>query len=204
MKTKNIYIVITLTILTGIIFNGCISPNPPSQETYDKPVTDAPDLESLIDEDYSPQLSDIQKTWTGEYKGWDDKQDLLTKIRRMLSLNSDMTYYNRIQGVIVKSDRKDFVDFELEKGKYEYDVDTRQITFYVEYDSIIDFNTQKLKRYNGKRNADHEISEYKEFVTFSKARNNNRCWITKDYNLKSFDNKTNYTTYALIAKEDSI
>lgn len=63
------------------------------------PKTNDTEVEKYIDASYSPSLSEIQNTWTGEYEGWDNNQEKNTKIKRMVVLAPNNTYTNTIQGV---------------------------------------------------------------------------------------------------------
>ncbi len=66
----------------------------------------------VVDSNYVASLAEIQNVWAGEYEGWDDNQQKVTKIRRQLTLLPNATYTNIIQGVLIESGKTDYVDFE--------------------------------------------------------------------------------------------
>lgn len=150
-----------------------------------------------IDESFNASLSFLQASWKGEYSGYDENQKANTNIRRRLELYSDGTYKNVIQGILVnKSNNKaDYVDFEIEKGTYQYN-GSNTITFNVLVDSLINYQTEELEFFSKKHsysgsNTDtsKDVSSYTEGVQFQK-KNSIHQWVTKDVylsNLKGSD-----------------
>ena len=136
-----------------------------------------------VDKSFVPSLSYIQKRWAGEYEGWDDVQKANTKIVRMLTLNSG-TYENIIQGEIV-SKGKSMSKFESERGTYTYNASTGIITYKVEADSVLVYDTQKFNVYSAKHYYDHTKPTYTEKAQFSVLTNGKRNWVTKDTYLQS-------------------
>ena len=163
-----------------------------------EPVMYGPPVSTMsVDFNYVATLAEIQKTWAGEYEGWDDVQQKNTKIRRLLILNPNNTYTNIIQGVLIESGKSDYVDFEHEKGRYSYNSRTKTITYTVESDSVLDYGKQKFDGYSGKKYYDHTDGNYNENVQFSYSTNGARKWITRDTYLQSLTDKTISIAFAM-------
>lgn len=165
--------------------------------TPETPTTTDLSIEETIDQSYSATLSEIQKSWAGQYEGWDDVQERNTKIKRLLTLNSNNTYVNVIQGVIIDSGKSDFVDFEHERGRYSYNARTNTITYTVESDSVLDYRNQKMDGYSGKKYYNHTEGNYTEKVQFSTLTNGTRKWITRDTYLQSLTDKSINIAFAM-------
>ena len=156
-----------------------------------EPVMYGPPVSTMsVDFNYVATLAEIQKTWAGEYEGWDDVQQKNTKIRRLLTLYPNYTYTNVIQGVLIESGKSDYVDFEHEKGLYSYNSRTKTITYTVVSDSVLDYGKQKFDGYSGKKYYDHIDARYTEEVVFSVEHDRMRSWITKDSYLQSLTTGT--------------
>lgn len=194
-------------LLPCVMFTACGDDGGGGEEDIEepvKPVTNNVDAEKYIDDTYTPSLSDIQKEWAGEYEGYDTNQESNTKIRRMLNLYSNNTYTNIVQGVLVKSGKSEYVNFELERGTYVYNERRKTITYTVQSDSILDYGTQKFDVYKGKKYYDHTDGNYSEKVDFSTMSNNQRSWITHDTYLQSLTNKTINIAFAMVKKADNV
>ena len=137
-----------------------------------------------IDEDYIPTKSDIQKTWAGKYEGNDAKQEAKTMIKRKLTLNANGTYTNIIEGILVKSNEEIYTPFEKEKGTYQYN--NGVITYTVQYDSLIDYQTlhyigyTKKHYYSADGKNSNDKANYTENAMFSVLKKGQRKWISKD------------------------
>lgn len=150
-----------------------------------------------IDESFKATSSFLQASWKGEYSGYDENQKANTNIRRHLELNSDGTYKNTIQGILVnKSNNKaDYVNFEIEKGTYRYN-GSNTVTYNVQVDSLINYQTEELEYFSKKHSysgsstdTSKDVSSYTEGVQFQK-KDNSHQWVTKDVylsNLKGSD-----------------
>ncbi len=150
-----------------------------------------------IDESFKATASFLQASWQGEYSGYDENQKANTNIRRLLQLNSDGTYKNTIQGILVnKSNNKsDYVNFEIEKGTYTYN-GSDKITYKVEVDSLINYQTEELEYFSKKHSysgsssdTSKDVSSYSEGVQFQTTSGDHQ-WVTKDVylsNLKGND-----------------
>ena len=198
MKVK--YLLMAAMVLPCAMFTAC-GDDDGGEEDIDnpvKPVTDNVDAEKYIDSSYSPTVEEIQKSWTGEYEGWDEHQAKNTKIKRLLTLNANKSYTNIIQGVLVGSGKDEYVDFEHEQGTYVYNQRTQTITYTVSTDSVLDYGQQKFDGYNGKKYYDHTDGNYSEKVSFSYEENKQRSWISHDMYLQSLTDKTINIAFAMV------
>lgn len=161
----------------------------PGKENVEKDVYDPKtwndSTEFDVDASFVPAESYMQKTWIGEYEGWDDVQQKNTKIKRKLTLYGNKKYTNVIQGVLVESGKTDYVDFERESGTYTYNSRTGVITYSVTSDSIIHYKDQQFIGYSMKKYYDHQSGTYTENAKFTKLVNGKRSWVTKDMYLQS-------------------
>lgn len=189
-------------LLPCVMFTACGEGGGDEGNIEEPPITNEVDAEKYTDTSYAPKLSDIQKTWTGEYKGYDTNQESNTNIKRLLSLYANKTYTNIIQGVLVKSGKSEYVNFELERGTYVYNERQKTITYTVQSDSILDYGTQKFDVYHGKKYYDHTEGNYSEKVAFSTPVDNQRSWITHDTYLQSLTDKTINIAFAMVQKKD--
>ena len=149
----------------------------------------------VADSNYVASLSELQKVWDGEYEGWDDNQQKVTKIRRQLTLMSNETYTNIIQGVMIESGKLKHIEFEHEEGIYYYNTRTKTITYTVSTDSVLDYSNQKMVGYKGKKYYDHTGGNYTEKVLFSVEHDGICSWITTDAYLYSLINKNQNVIY---------
>ena len=164
------------------------------------------EAEKYIDANYQPTLSQIQETWAGEYEGWDANQANNghvgnTKIKRLLTLNPNLTYENIIQGVILEG-KDGYVDFEVEVGTYTYNARTKTITYSVQTDKVLDYGKQKFDTYYGKKFYDHTDGTYTEKVNFSTEKDGQRCWISHDTYLQSLTDKTINIAFMMVINAD--
>ena len=143
-----------------------------------------------IDKSFSPSLSYLQKSWSGEYEGWDAVQEANTTIRRMLVLYPNGNYTNVIAGKLVKSGKDSFFKFESEAGTYTYDSSNRTVRYTCRYDSVLNYQDQSYTVYQKKHYYDHQEASYTEKADFSALLSNNkRRWITQDTYLQSLTDR---------------
>ena len=146
-----------------------------------------------IDETYVPSASVIRNTWVGEYEGFDAKQEAKTTIFRTLTLNPNGTYTNEIKGLLVKDGKDEKTVFEKEKGTYEYINGT--IHYTVQYDSLLNYQTQQFIGYNKKHyysadgNNTSDKANYTEKAMFSVQKEGKRQWVSKDTYLQQLTDK---------------
>lgn len=185
------------SLLWGLEF-GLMGCTEQGDEYGPEPVMYGPDplpTNLLADSGYIVNLSAIQKVWAGEYEGWDNNQQKVTRIRRQLTLMPNDTYTNIIQGVMKESGKSEYIDFEYEEGVYYYNTQSGTITYTVSADSVLDYRTQKMDGYKGKKYYDHIDGNYTEKVLFSVEHDGIRSWITTDTYLYSLTNKNQNVVY---------
>ena len=141
----------------------------------------------VIDEAFTPTLTELLGVWNGEYEGWDVLQQVTTKIKRELTLYPNGTYTNNLQGAM--GTRTEFVDFEREAGTYSYDSQTQMVTYTALTDSLINFRTHQL--------TSSTKDAYQEKAQFSFVIDGQRRWYLQDDDLVSADDKTTPVTYYL-------
>ena len=175
-------------VLPCAMFTACEDdpdPKPDVEDPYSAPITNETTVRQNIDDSYVASPTEIQKAWEGSYTGYDTNQETNTNIKRLLVLKSNKQYENVIQGVLVKSGKSEFVNFELERGTYSYNANSGVITYTVSSDSILNYGDQSFTRYNGKKYYSHTDGTYTETVKFSKVKDGQRSWITQDTYLQS-------------------
>ena len=186
--TKHLFLAATL--LFPFLLSSCIK---------DEKNTDLnPNVDKFeIDESFKASASFLQASWQGEYSGYDENQKANTNIRRHLELNSNGTYRNTIQGILVNktNNKSDYVNFEIEKGTYKYN-GTDKITYNVTVDSLINYQTEELQYFSKKHSysgsssdTSKDVTSYSEGVQFQTSKGDYQ-WVTKDVylsNLKGND-----------------
>lgn len=188
MKKK--FYLLSLLIMSAIVCASCIGD--------DDEVELNPNVDKFeVDESFKASASYLQASWQGEYSGYDENQKANTNIRRLLVLNSDGTYENTVQGILVNktSNKAQYTDFEKEYGTYYYN-GSNTITFNVSVDSLINYQTEKLEYFSKKHSysgsstdTSKDVSTYTEGVQFQTSQGDHQ-WITKDVylsNLKGRD-----------------
>lgn len=135
-----------------------------------------------IDESFIPPITYLVGIWNGEYEGWDATQQVMTKIKRELTLYPDGRYTNIIGGQIPYVGRDTFLKFEAEGGTWTYQDGT--VTYICQYDSILNFRDQSYTVYTKKHYYDHEADSYNELARFTYEHDGLRGWVTQDNNLQ--------------------
>ncbi len=186
------YLLSTLLWMLGFGMMGCT-------EQGDEYGTEPPIPENLsIDQSFRATLSYLHGEWAAEYEGWDNVQKRSVTIRRKLQLAEDGTYQNLIGGHLPNmKDEQEFVLLESEGGTYTYLPSSRTITYTCKYDSVLQFETQKLVCYGRKHYWDHEEDTYTEKVQFTEKRNGKREWVTYDPFLVPQDDKDAVLEYRM-------
>lgn len=146
--------------------------------TFESDGNDGP----VIDDSFIPSITDLQGVWNGEYEGWDVTQQVMTKIKRELTLYPDGRYTNIIGGQIPYVGRDSFIKFEAEGGTWSYQDGT--VTYMCQYDSILSFHDQSYIVYTKKHYYDHEAASYTEQARFTYEHDGLRDWVTQDNNLQ--------------------
>lgn len=206
------YLWMAAFVLPFMMFTACgsdgeegeiIDPDKKTDPTTAAIVNDTQAL-SYVDESYRPAVEEIQgKDWVGEYTGWDENQQANTNIRRLLKLKANGTYTNVIQGKLIGSGKEDrWADFEHEAGTYSYNASSKTVTYIVRTDSVLHWETQKMKGYTKKKYFDREEGSYTETARFSTLKDGSRSWITQDMYLQSLTDKTINIYFMMIVNVD--
>lgn len=205
MKIKSYLISALICMPILMISTGCpdgdVKPDESGREEYDHDeygaILENIDILVTIDSDFKPSASYLQKTWHGEYEGWDEIQKKNTTISRELKLNPNGTYTNIIAGKMVDTGKDKFFKFESEGGTYTYNPSNGKVTYTVDYDSVLDYRTQSYDVYNKKKYYSKEEKSYTEQADFSDSYKGTRRWITRDMYLQSLTNKTINIAFAM-------
>lgn len=201
MKKQFYYLSLQL-LFVGALFFSC------SDEDSSSEAQDNTDEETVfqVDKNYIPSTSTLQKTWYGQYNGWDDVQKKNTTIGRTLVINPNGTYTNTIHGRLDSS--QDLIVFETEKGTYSYNSSDGILTYTVQYDSLINYQTLQKTGYvkkhyysaNGNNSADKAI--YTEKAQFTVIKDGSRQWVAKDTYLQQLTAETLELYFLMENKKD--
>ena len=198
MFKHKFFIALFAVLLSSTLFTSCLS-----KEDEPKTIDNPDNIE--IDTDYKASLTEMQGSWQGEYSGYDANQKANTNIRRKLTLKSNGTYENRIQGILVKQkDKNEYTTFEVETGTFQYNGKDK-ITFYVKGDSLINYKTETLEyftkkhAYSGSDDNSKDVSVYSEGVRFQ-TKDSKHYWVTKDVYLSNLKGE-DLELYFLMNKE---
>lgn len=126
--------------------------------------------------------------WLGSYKGYDARQDTVCWIKRRVEFKGNNEYESIVWGYfgIVDDGDEEYALFERETGTFEYNEVTGIVTYYVTCDSVINYSTQRLDSFPGKKVEGVGVfMDYQEHVYFSVSKDGQRRWIRKDDNLYS-------------------
>ena len=188
---KRSVFLLPLMAMASLVFTSCIKDDDDEVKLNDN----VDQFE--IDESFKASSSYLQASWQGEYSGYDENQKANTNIRRLLVLNSDGTYVNTIQGILVNktNNKTQYTDFEKEYGTYRYN-GSNTITYNVRVDSLINYQTEELEYFSKKHSysgsstdTSKDVSSYTEGVQFQTTSGDHQ-WVTKDVylsNLKGSD-----------------
>lgn len=197
MRTTGILLYTLCCLLAAsCIKNGDDEPLPPNPE----PVIETDTTIVYRDTTFMATVTYLQGEWMSEYMGFDPMQNTNTAIRRLLVFRIDGSYDSHIQGIndIQVEDEVAYREFEHEHGTYTFDADIQQMTYTVEYDSLLNFFTDKLEHNEGKVQQGGGIQkEYKEDIYFSREKEGKRDWIRVDDNLRAPDDHSARLVYIM-------
>lgn len=178
------YVCIVPFMAISVIFS-CIG-NDDTTETFPENTLQNDTLSNVVDSDFIALKSYLIGEWLGEYSGFDARQDTMCRIKRKVDFLENNEYESIVQGCfgITEGGDEEYDLFEHEAGVYEYNEGTGVITYHVAYDSVINFVTQRLDSFPGKKIEGEGIfTEYQERIYFSANKDGLRRWIRKDDNL---------------------
>lgn len=155
-----------------------------------------------IDSSFSPTLEYLQKVWSGSYDGIEPNSRMILSISRSLTLNTDLTYINKVTGHINQDSEE--VLFRYETGSYQYNQDTRTLTYTVRTDSTLDISTYLQGaglKYAVNRYADTNAKTTTEIAQFTSAANDaGRQWVLFDPQLMSPVDQRQKAVYVMQGK----
>lgn len=186
-----INIVICILISANIV--SCIKDAEETEPIIPIP-SDTVSLDSSLivaDSCFIASASFLEGEWMAEYVGYDIMQGVNSAIRRVMRFYADGSYDSHVQGIngYDPENMVDFKEFEHEHGLYIFNEEQQLMSYYVEYDSLLNFQTDLLEFHNGKvMPGGRTVTEYNEFIVFSFEKEGRRDWIRVDENLMSIDN----------------
>lgn len=168
---------------------------------------DKPELDIVQQDQITVNVSDLLKTWVGEYEGWDSLMNAKFQIFRQLTLNPNGTYTNVLGAVIdLPNASKEPAPIEKEAGVYEilYNDSTNfvMLNYIVSYDSIVDFGTQTFIGYDHKHyytsdGEEHSDSVYQQTFKIIRGEKGTFQLEATDSLMFSLDGKGNPIVYLL-------
>lgn len=208
-KSKNYpFVMLCINILLCVLFSSltesCIKdaddeePGHPSKE--DTVIINVDSTQVVADSTFKATLSYLTKEWMSEYVGYDPMQNANSAIRRLVYFSPDGTYDSHVQGVngLQQDSLVSYKEFEHEHGLYSFDMDKQIMTYQVEYDSLLNFFTDKLEYNAGKVIQGVGVqTEYIEAIRFSFEKDGKRDWIRIDDNLRSIDDHSAKLIYIM-------
>lgn len=204
MKKCKIIPFMLLCIFSSLNTASCIkdADNEESEQPQ-KPDTVVVDVDStkvVADSTFKATSPFFIGEWLAEYVGYDPMQDGNSAIRRLISFSSDGFYDSHVQGSngIQQDNTAVYREFEHEHGTYSFDVEKQLMTYRVEYDSLLNFFTDKLEFNAGKVVQGIGVQkEYNEAIRFSMEKEGKRDWIRVDDNLRSTEDHSNKLVYIM-------
>ncbi len=154
----------------------------------------------VVDSTFATTKDFLTGNWMAQYTGFDPMQGANSAIRRHVSFSADGSYDSHVQGVngIQQDSSVVYREFEHEHGTYSFDVDKQLMTYHVEYDSILNFFTDRLEYNAGKVVQGVGImKEYDEEIRFSLEKEGKRDWIRIDDNLRQTANHSSKVIYIM-------
>ena len=158
-----------------------------------------------VDQSFIPSLEYLQKSWSGEYDGYEPNSRMILSIKRSLVLNPDLSYTNLVTGQI-KNESEEVI-LKLETGTYQYDSGTQFVSYSIETDSILDINiflqgndsSYLVNHYK----QDGKEKLVKEKAQFTAAANDaDRQWVLFDQQLMSPIDMRQKAVYVMTGKEN--
>lgn len=174
-------------------------PTPPE----DTPVATDPTAVQ-IDSAFVAKTEYMVGEWMAQYVGYDPQQsmasgsDVVSSIRRLVFFSPDGFYESHVQGIVNTENTVTlYKEFEHEYGTFAFDEERQMMTYTVEYDSLLNFNTDQMEYHNGKVKGSVTIPQYGERIWFSSENDGLRDWIREDDNLMSVEEHTARLIYSM-------
>lgn len=196
---KTIISAYVLTLILSLLMpSSCIRysddeiPEPPSSVSSDTTQID-------VDSVYLVSVEYMYGEWRSQYVGFDLRQMKASAIRRLVFFSEDGFYDSHVQGILSVNDSiTTYKEFEHEHGAYFFDDAKHTMKYSLEYDSLLNFATDKLEYFPGKiLPGIGQVKDYEELIWFSKEKDGKRDWIRIDENLVTEDNHTARVIYVM-------
>lgn len=197
---------LVMLAVSNFLAVSCISdaddnehPTPPEETLV---ATDSAAVQ--IDSAFIASAEYMAGEWMSQYVGYDPQQskasgsDVVSSIRRLVFFSPDGFYESHVQGIVNMKDTITlYKEFEHEYGTYSFDEERQMMTYTVEYDSLLNFGTDKMEYHNGKVKGPVTIPQYGERMWFSVEKEGLRDWIREDDNLMSVKEHTARLIYSM-------
>ena len=156
------------------------------------------------DPSFVPSLGFMQKSWSGEYDGFEPNSRMILSLARTLVLNTNLTYTNEVKGQI--NGKSDEVLLRYETGTYQYSTENQLVTYSIEMDSTLDINIllkgEELSyAVNHYKEEGTEKTSTEEVQFTSAASDDARQWLLFDQQLMSPINPLQKAVYVMTGKE---
>lgn len=197
--------------ISSIIAVSCIKDADDDEERpippEDTPVT-TDSTAVQVDSVFTTSTEYMVGEWMAQYVGYDPQQsmasgcDVVSAIRRLVYFSSDGFYESHVQGIVNTEDTITlYKEFEHEYGTFAFDEERQMMTYTVEYDSLLNFNTDQMEYHNGKVKGLVTIPQYGERIWFSGEKDGLRDWIREDDNLMSVEEHSARLIYSMKRKQ---
>ncbi len=157
-----------------------------------------------IDRTFKATVEYMQGEWMAQYAGYDPQQsqatgmEVVSAIRRLVTFSPEGFYDSHVQGIVdVQDTITIYKEFEHEHGTYSFNADKQVMKYVIEYDSLLNFGTDKMEFFPGKRGPGGLVKEYDEEIGFSKEVDGKRDWIRKDLELMSTEDHSANVIYIM-------
>lgn len=193
-----------LVIFVVSISSSCIKDADDEEVQPPLPVNDSipmanDSIDLLVDSAFTATIDYLTGNWMSEYTGFDPMQGSNSAIRRFVAFYSDGSYDSHVQGTnnVETNSVISYKEFEHEHGTYSFNAEKQLMVYHVEYDSLLNFFTDKLEYNAGKVVRGTIVKDYNEVIQFSYEKEGKRDWIRIDENLRSTDNHSARLVYIM-------
>lgn len=206
--SQRLLILMMVCIIMGSLIASCIknedeedSPALPIPVIPDSIANDSMQIITEIDSLFQAKASELHGEWMAQYEGYDLRQRKLSSIRRLVFLSPEGFYDSHVQGIVdIQDTITSYKEFEHEHGSYIFDESKQIVRYKIDYDSLLNFKTDRLEFNSGKMKPGIGfITEYEEKIWFSKEGDGGqRFWIRVDDSLVSPDDYKENIVYVMI------
>ncbi len=200
-KKNGFLMLLIASTIVAFALTGCISDaddeDTPAREN-DTIIIDTDTTSIRIDSLFRCGKSFIQREWMAEYAGFDSAQNVISSIRRFMRLSQGDIYECHVQGIVNTADTFGMKELEHEAGTFVFDEERQTLTYLVDYDSLINFESGKMEFHPEKMWQDGTMDKtYNERVWFTNEHDGKRGWIRVDDNLYDLSNHDERLIYQM-------